>query len=349
MSGGRPSVSAERALAHVDALIAQCPGLTQTHYARLAGLAHNGLVVARRAGRISVETEERILAVSARHVALSPPPQMPTSIASVHINALLAETGVTPNTIARAADVNYQTVYNVMNPKWPNVKWRIFAALMALTADDLRAETYWVDRAPTVTRIRALQANMWPLHTLGATHGMNLSGLANASLDSPMHAPTARRVQALYEAIGDEVGDSPRSATYARRLGYFPPIYYDEDMNLIEDVDDATRAEQERARTALCILGLTLEGRSVAQIVETLGCVDKDVSKARKTYGLAIGRTFDGGYEAVEARSGAVCAIRGAIKRVHYRSTLDALDEPGLDYVDLLASILDEEPDSVAA
>lgn len=342
-----PSVPAERALAHVDALIEKCPGLTQTHFARLAGLAHNGLTVARRAGRITEETEERILAVSERHYLLSPPPQMPTTIVRDHVVVLLDQTGAYRNTVARAANVNYQTVYNVLGLKWPSVKWRIYASLMALTADDLIAEHYWVDRRPTTTRLRALQANQWSLSALGRSLDMNLSTLVHADPESPMHAPVERRIKAVYEAIGDTPGDSPRSATIARGLGFYPPIYYDEDMNLIEAPEDDEA--QHEARTDLCILGQTIENRSVAQIAAALGVNERRVSRVRRLAGVGIERALDGGYEAVERREGAFAAIRAVVRLIHYRTTIDALDEPGLDYVALLCALYSTEDTAAAA
>lgn len=344
--GGRPTISAERALAHVDRMIAECPGLTQTHFARLAGVANNLCVVARRAGRIEPETEERLLAVQARHVRLAPPPEMPAHLARAHIEWLIEQTGASRNCVARAAGINYQTLYNIMKPTKVIVKWRIHHAVMTCTPEDVVATDTWTERWPTVVRLRALQANQWGLAPLGEQWGMNLSGHANAPLDSPIEAAVARRIKAMYEFIGDEVGPSPRSAVYAARHGFKPPIYYDEDMNLIE-VDEGDDAQWE-ARQTLCILGLTLENRSVASIVSTLGCAEKDVSRARRESGIRIGRTIDGGYEAIEARPGAAAAIRAAIRDVHYRSTIDALDAPDLDYVALLAGLVPEE-DAVAA
>lgn len=327
------TVPAGPAFEHVERMLGRFPGLTPTHFSRLAGLSHSGLPRARN-GMIYPETAERILAVHPRHLAMCPPPQMPTSIPREHVLGLMEETGVYRNTIARAAGVNYQTVYNVVTPKWPHVKWRIYAALMALTADDLIGAHYWLDRTPSVTRLRALQANGWSLSGLGRAHGMNLLSMVNGDRDSPTHAPVARRIEALYESIGDEPGGDLRAAQTALALGYFPPIHYDDDMNLAAEDDEASLAQQE-ARRCLRIVGLTLDGRSVAEVVAAARCSERHVAPARRHAGIAIGRTLAGGYEAIEERPGAFSTLRAALARVHYRSTLDVLDEPGLDYVAL--------------
>lgn len=344
--GGRPVVPASRAFAHADALLAAHPGLTMNHLCRLAGVSHSSMSGARRTMRLDADTSERILAVAARHVALSPPPQVPVSFAREHVDFLLAETGLTPHAISRASGLNYQTIYNVLKPSKRYVMQETHAALLACTPDDIRGVNFWTDRWPTIVRLRALQANGWPMHYLGPRVGMNLSVCVNSRSDSPIERTVERRIKNLYDAIGDEPGPSASCVGYATRLGFKTPIHYDEDMNLIAEPEPADDA-QEKARTDLCILGLSIEHRLVPEIATALGCDHRRVSRVRRRHGLRVERAFDGAYECAETWPGAISAIRRAVRDVHHRSTIDALDAPGLDYVDLLASLT--VPDSAAA
>ena len=93
--GGRPVITAERAFAHADALIAKHPGLTLKHIARLGGFSDSIWARARRSNRIEPATEERILAVRSRHILLSPPPSVPASLPRA-INSVASATGAMP-------------------------------------------------------------------------------------------------------------------------------------------------------------------------------------------------------------------------------------------------------------
>lgn len=349
--GGRPVVSAAPALGHIEHLVSMCPGATPTYICRLAGVSTSALPRARRSGNMEVETVERFLHVREEHMRLLPPPLVPVGPAREHIERLIAESGLPGNAVARAVGISAQTVGNILGRSKRTqhiVKYAVHAAILATTADHVRGVDYWTDRHASTVRLRALQANGWSLTMLGEAYGMNLTNLAVQPDESPIQTRVARRIERLYETIGDQPGTSARSATVARGLGYFPPIYYDEDMNPVEVTETFDEA-QEEARTDLCILGLTVEHRSVASIAVTLGVQDRRVSRVRRAAGLRIERSFDGGYKAADDRPGAAAAIREVVRRIHYRSTIDMLDEPGLDYVALLASLTTSETSVTAA
>jgi len=343
--GGVPTVPAAPALAHIDDLVAAFPGATPTHVARLAGLSSSVLPKARQSGRVAVETSERLQAVRIEHLRLMPPPLVPSRYAGTHVQGLMDETGLPASAVVRAlrGSVSHQTVYNVLGRgprRYEQIKFRLHSIIVATTADEVRGADAWCDRRATIVRLRALQANGWPLSVIGPAYGMNLTNLVKQPEDTPMWASLARRIEAMYLSIGDQPGPSVRSMKYARGLGFKPPIYYDEDMRLIE-VEEETEHEREQreARLDLCILGLTLDGRSVAQIAQVLGVTDKAISAARRRGGLAVTRNFAGDYIASEREPGAIAAIRAALRDVHYRSTLDVLDADGLDYAALLREV----------
>ena len=335
--GGRPVITAERAFAHADALIAKHPGLTLKHIARLGGFSDSIWARARRSNRIEPATEERILAVRSRHILLSPPPSVPASLPRQRIEWLMEKTGATPNVIARATGLTTQTIMNVLDPDRASAQWRIYALLVACTVEDVLDADLWTAARKTMVRARAMQANGWALDAYDTMHGTNLTGAANLDPDARLAKTREAEVLALYETIGDTWGGSERAAAYARRLGFRPPVYYVDDMRLIETSVEERR--QEKARMDLCILGLTIENRQIDDIVETLGVGDKRVSRVRRRHGIVIERSWGGEYVAAESVEGAMRRIRQAVKRIHYRSTIDLLDEPGIDYVDLLASV----------
>jgi hypothetical protein len=357
--GGRPTVAADEALGHVYALCEACPGATPTYIARLAGVPSAVISRARRGGRFEPETVERLMAVREDHVRLIPPPILPSTSVAAHIDFLVRETGMTHKAVATAAGVSYQTVYNIAgrgNRPQNTVTYAVFAALWNTTPDDVRGIGYWTERPPSKTRLRALQANGWPIEVLGAMSGMNLGNIVNAPDDSPIQRSSAARIEAMYLTIGDTPGGSERAASVARGHGYLPPIHYDEDMRPVqvntgsraERADRTARNAQDRARKTLCILGMSIESRSIEEIARALSCTDKAISAARKRYGLRIERAFDGSHECVETRPGVMAAIRVAVRDLHYRSDLDMLDAVGLDYVALLGALAPQAPEAEA-
>lgn len=347
------TVAAARAIEHVEGLLTDRPGLSHAHVARLAGLTAMPKAISRCdvSGRITPDTEERLLAVTPLHITLAPPYHAPREPVLRHIDRLMdAADHVSLNLIGTLAGVSYQTMYNLRSGASENCRYSTFTALMAVTPEMVQAGTHFVPIRETLTRLRALEANGWSRTRLDEMMGRVVtSGIINREHRSGyVTVGLAAQVKGLYEALGDTPGPSTSARNYALSLGYNTPIHYDENMNLIE-VDEAMTA-QEQARIDLCILGMSIEDRSVAEIVEALGLTsDRYVSKVRSRAGIRITRTFDGSYVAAESRPGAIAAIREAIKPIHYRTTIDLLDEPGTDYLALLGTLTSEEQATAAA
>lgn len=344
------TVSAERAFEHVDRLLSEHPGLTRNHVFRLAGVTNVMRADRRRRGRITPETEERLLAVTDRHLRLLPPRHVPRQPVLAHIDRLL-EVGdhVSLSSIGKTAGISYQTMYNLRSGASETCRWSTHLALMAVTPEMVDKHAALRPCTPTITRLRALEANGWSRSVLDEMLGLVIVSQVVNRARWVMPA-TEEAVKRLYEQIGDTPGPSTSARNHARRLGYKPPIYYDEDMNLIE-VGGASAEErsQHEARLDLCILGQTIEHKAVGQIAKSLGVTDRRIGATRRRYGLVIERDFAGLYKAAERVPGAIAAIRDAVRGLHYRSTLDLLDDEGVDYVDRLASVREVCSELVAA
>lgn len=100
-----------------------------------------------------------------------------------------------------------------------------------------------VDAVGTVRRLRALMAIGWPTAKLAAELGVSPHWIRRlAGSRRRVRVGTAESVTSLYERLGGHPGPSAVTVGVARRLGYVPPIGWDDD-----DLDDpAARPWQER-------------------------------------------------------------------------------------------------------
>lgn len=349
MSGGRPTVPADEALAYLDRMIERHPGHTAGHHCRLAGVPSSIIVRVRRSGRLEPATAERIMAVRDDHLARFPPVLAPVDRARAHVLALMKASGEPANAIARASGVSCQAILNLLNERTPGggLTRPVYLALMRLRAEDIQSA--WVERWPTVVRIRALQANGWSVEHLNTEWGMNVGNLARARLDSPMLRETEEAVRVRYEAIGDRPGGSAKSAGHARRLGFYPPIFYDEEMRFIE-VEEETPEQraQHDARLNLCILALTIADLPTMEVAQVLGTDKRHVNDARYSAGYVV-RGKVPHWTVTRPYPGADADVRRAVDGVHIWSTIEALDQPGIDYVARLAMIASPEKRKAAA
>ena len=350
MSGGLPITSADRALEHVARLQRAVPGLTVTHVARLAGLSSSLIGRARRTGRLTEETESRILAVTLEHVCAHPPSHIRiTPVLLDHLNLLMSESGLPPTSIARAAGLTPQGVYKVLGRDRTSEKvtYRVFVALMSLTVDDVRRETAFVDRTPYVTMLRALQANGWPLEDgIGREYGFDPMRLVLSPPETRMMSHVARAIETLYRDIGDTPGPSLRAANAARRLGYFPPMHYDEDMTLVRQrpTKDQAAAEErsKKARTHLRIIALTLMAQSGSEIAAATGVTKRTVARLRVRVGLTIVHDdITKAYAVAETIPGARALARTAVLGIDPRNGDDRTDDYEIDYTERYSHLLD--------
>jgi hypothetical protein len=330
-------VSSAEARAHVDRLIGEFPDLclSMSHVARLAGVHRDTLLVERPG--MTIESSERLLAVKPQHVRLMPPRHISARPTLAKVEHLMSATNASPPIIGQVAGVSTTLLHNVLNGQ-PTVRYDTHLAVTSLDVEDVQHLAVWADREPTRRRVNALRANAWPTPALQDMTGSNMSHIVNKT--GLIHATIARKVQFVYDRIGDEVGPSRKTMKAARAEGHLPPIYWNDDMTLVEAEgdDEATRA-QTKARTALCILALTVEAQPVRTIVERLGITGRTISRVRTEHGLRVVQVGEGCYEPIEAWPGQIAAVRAIARDVHVWSTLDALDTPDLDYVALASRI----------
>jgi hypothetical protein len=224
-------------------------------------------------------------------------------------------------------------------------------AILGLTPYQVRRNAYLVSKRRAVTRLRALQANHWPLRQLAQKLGYVGDGFPFMQGKSKMVTQDVdRAVEALYNEIGDAVGPSPRAAALARAAGYWPPIHYDEDMNLIPgSIPSEAKwvpalTQQERARIRLRILGLTLREYSMADIAMAIGESEKKVERARKMVGLRLERNRGVLLDLPYIKHGQeelVALIEEHTAPIALLEDIAAVDKLGTDYVALWDSLLE--------
>lgn len=103
------------------------------------------------------------------------------------------------------------------------------AALLALTPDP--ADHALLDATGTVRRIQALVAIGWPISHVGHRIGVSASNMSTLLGATQVTAARARTVATVYEALSATPGHSTRAVNHARRLGWWPPLAWD-------DIDD---------------------------------------------------------------------------------------------------------------
>lgn len=93
-----------------------------------------------------------------------------------------------------------------------------------------RLPTLLIDPAPTVRRIRALQAIGWPLGDIDAALGRpgKSSNIWKMLTQPSIHVDTAAKVEAIYDRLHMKPGPSSRTRGLAARRGWVPPLGWDD-------------------------------------------------------------------------------------------------------------------------
>lgn len=118
-----------------------------------------------------------------------------------------------------------------------------------------------VDGTGTRRRLEALAAIRWPsseiAERLGRRAHRSVSLLRNCK---DVHVSTARRVAAVYDELSMTIGPSEKTAQYAQKHGWVPPLAWDEDT-----IDDPTaepyRGAQESSTADEVALDLVSAGK----------------------------------------------------------------------------------------
>lgn len=344
-------VYAEPVHAHLK-MLTSLDGVTHGVIAKAANLPPTTVSTAVHRATVQRFTAEILLAVTPER-ALAARAFVPAGPSRDHLNRLLEYPDVNYIALAAAAGMHAKQITEVLNGSRAHVKPETEKILLALTPRQARRNATFVSTRVAITRLRALQANGHTPRSLGRMLGLKEAPYWLQPSTDPCLTITQERdrdIERLYSRIGDQRGPSRRAARAARALGYYPPIHYDDDMNLIREsiVTSRTPAPEvsgsTRARDRLRILGLTLREHTAAEIATMLRCSEKKVERARKDVGLRLESTEQLLADLPYVKRGQdelVALIAQHTADIQILDDSDVLDGPDLDYVELWKSLVD--------
>jgi hypothetical protein len=254
-----------------------------------------------------------------------------------HVQTLLEPAGVTTGTVAAASGLSLNLILDLVNGRRHRVLSTTAITLLAVQPSDLRPRT--VPPRLAIQRIKSLQANGHMVASLAR----ELGGVSLSFLHQPrvtILASTDAAIADLYHRLGDTPGPSAFTAGRAGEQGWLPPIFYDDDGNLIAEAvrrADSTEAWHEQAarrdRDRLRLLGLSLRGVPSCDIADQLGVSTKQIQRVREIVGLHV--TYDQFDRAVTVLPGQdelVARVRVAVDGIDLTYPTECCDTPGIDY-----------------
>lgn len=342
------SVSTAPAREHALRLL-EDPSVSKSDIARAAGVAITSVLNILRKDTVYSTTTDAILAVTPESI-LGNQKCVDATPSRKHIEHLLEGEDASYAAIAAAAGMTYDVIQFIAEGRRTTILADTARLLLNLTPYVVRRNSAYVSSRRAVTRIRALQANGWPVRTLA--HMLDVLAL-NFVRDGRglVMQETDRRVEALYNELECRHGGSKRAESIGRGLGYYPPIHYDEDMQLLKDSIPRAGAyvplvtAQERARMRLRIMGLTIRSYTAAEIVKVIGggC-EKTIERARREVGLRLenNQNILADLPYIKPGQGEMVAlIAEHTAPLALLEPVDSVDEPGTDHVALWESLLD--------
>lgn len=229
----------------------------------------------------------------------------------------LVDAHVPVRALGRVTGLSATTVRKILDGEQPRVQRATAARVARLSPGDVYANqsTGHVPRVGAARRVQALLALGWPHHALGAAGIVNSAQIISASGDL-ITVQRWRQVRDVYDRLSMTPGPSPETRGWAARLGYAPPLAWDEegiDDPSVMPGHDATTAGREDfvvdevavARAAACVgaaASLTAtertavvrvmasRGASDTQIAEHLGVVDRTILRWRTQQQIPPGR-----------------------------------------------------------
>ena len=240
-------------------------------------------------------------------------------------------------TLGRVTGLSPTTVRKILDGEQASVQRATAARVSRMSPQDvyLAQSTGHVPRIGAVRRVQALLAMGWPHHALGAAGIANSAQIIGATGDL-ITVQRWRQVRDVYDRLSMTPGPSPETRGWAAKLGYPPPLAWDE-----ESIDDpsatpqtgatsgraprvtrsstsspspgrppprAPRAPSPRPSARAVVRVMASRGASDAQIAEHLGVVDRTVLRWRTQLQIPAGRprgspTRPGGWTRRPARS----------------------------------------------
>lgn len=249
----------------------------------------------------------------------------------------LVETNVPLRALGRVTGLSATTVRKILDGEQPRVQRATAARVARLSPGDVYVNqcTGHVPRVGAARRVQALLAMGWSHHALGAAGIANSAQIIGAAGDL-ITVQRWRQVRDVFDRLSMTPGPSPETRGWAAKLGYHPPLAWDE-----ESIDDPTAtpgpdatttgredcvidevAVARAADTAGAAASLTTtereavlrvmasRGASDAQIAEHLGVVDRTVLRWRTQLQIPAGRRrgSSGTYSWVDAEARKVTA-----------------------------------------
>ena len=229
----------------------------------------------------------------------------------------LVDAHVPVRALGRVTGLSATTVRKILDGDQPRVQRATAARVARLSPGDVYANqsTGHVPRVGAARRVQALLAMGWPHHALGAAGIVNSAQIIGASGDL-ITVQRWRQVRDVYDRLSMTPGPSPETRGWAAKLGYAPPLAWDE-----EGIDDPTAMPGHDATTpgredcvidevavarAAASVGasgsltatertavlrvMASRGASDAQIAEHLGVVDRTILRWRTQQQIPPGR-----------------------------------------------------------
>ena len=228
----------------------------------------------------------------------------------------LVDAHVPVRALGRVTGLSATTVRKILDGDQPRVQRATAARVARLSPGDVYANqsTGHVPRVGAARRVQALLAMGWPHHALGAAGIVNSAQIIGASGDL-ITVQRWRQVRDVYDRLSMTPGPSPETRGWAAKLGYAPPLAWDE-----EGIDDptATPGHDTTTTRAGCVIDevavaraaaslgaagsltaaerttvlrvMAARGASDAQIAEHLGVVDRTILRWRAQLQIPAGR-----------------------------------------------------------
>lgn len=229
----------------------------------------------------------------------------------------LVDAHVPVRALGRVTGLSATTVRKILDGNQPHVQRATAARVAGLSPGDVYANqsTGHVPRVGAARRVQALLAMGWPHQMLGAAGIVNSAQIIGASGDL-ITVQRWRQVRDVYDRLSMTPGPSPETRGWAAKLGYAPPLAWDEegiDDPSVTPGHDATAPGREdcvvdevavaRAaasvgaaasltateRTAV-VRVMASRGASDTQIAEHLGVVDRTILRWRTQQQIPAGR-----------------------------------------------------------
>lgn len=222
-------------------------------------------------------------------------------------------------TLGRVSGLSPTTVRKILDGEQPSVQRATATRVTQMRPQDVYStqSTGHVPRIGAVRRVQALLAMGWPHHALGDA-GIRHSAQIIGAAGDLITVQRWRQVRDVYDRLSMTPGPSLETRGWAARLGYAPPLAWDEGSiddpsataqrdatttapgpvaDVVDDVAVTRAAANPGAAGALTanerravLHVMAARGASDAQIAEHLGVVDRTILRWRSQLQVPAGR-----------------------------------------------------------